>query len=916
MARRYDLGSVVGEIRFDYDKNGVSRARNDIDRFTKDADDGGDHFDLFSKRSVAAAGKIVKSFALIAGSMAALSGGLSVLNGVVVALAQLSQAAVLLPGLMAGFIASIATVMLGVDGIKKAFEGLKPTLDTLKSQVSNAFERSLVPAVNNLKSILPQLTTGFRNIAIAMGDSASKFTAMLTQSRSIGALNNILNQTAAITRNVGKALAPLGQAFLTIASIGLSFITPMTRGLAGLATEFNAWVQSASGQAQINDMIKTGIQAFKILFGIIGQIGGIITAVFDGLSTSTGSFGQSLVDTLRSVKDFLKSAEGFNALQAIGQTLQEVGTVVRTVLLTALKELAPAIPPLMQAFSQLAQQVMPILVKVLEIVGPIIVKIAQAIADNIQWIGPLIIALGVWAAAQWALNAALDANPIGLVILALAALVAAVALVITNWDTIVAFFKGIWDQVWKWTSDRITDVRNFIVSTWNDIYKWLSDKLTSIRDFFVNIWNDIASFFSGIGTTIGNAVGNVIDWFASLPAKIGAFLSTLPGIVLDYFTAAFKFAVNAVIQGIEWVIAAMLALPVKIAILVIQATKALIDGFVNGFNWLATNIPIFINNVITFFNELPGRVIAAVANFGTMIGTWFTNAWAFLTTTATNLLNAFITWMLTAPAQILGALASFGSMLLNWVSTAFNTAWDWAVARAAEFIAWAVGLPGRIIAAIKRFIEDARNWASQAFQALRDAAAQKAAEFLSWISGLPGRIISYFTGLYGRMLSIGGDIVRGIWQGIQNLASWLWNRVTDFVGGIVDKVQSLLNIGSPSKVFADEVGKWIPAGIAVGVEANAGTFLDSIKTLMNDAMGRFNAMSTMSPDMSGFVATLASTSGTASPQITGNSSSSSNNVTIANLNITGNLDPTNPTQWRQALVNIKDGIREVERQYA
>jgi phage-related protein len=857
MARRYDLGSVVGNIKFTYDSDGTKRARDDMGRFVKETDGAGDHFDIngkkwnkFAKDLSSGAFKAGKSFVQLAGFMAAAAGSIQLLNGAVVAVAQLSQVAALLPGAFAALGAVIGTVALGVDGIKKAFEGLKPTMDNLKKAVSSSFESSLLPAVNNLKVLLPKLTSGFQQIATAIGGVATKFTAMLTQTRSVDALNNILGQTARIVQNVGKAAAPLGQAFLTIASIGASFITPMTAGLGALAEKFNAWVQSAQGQAAINDMIKTGVQAFKLLFQIIGQIGGIVVAVFDGLSTASGGFGQSLVDTLSAVREFLRSAEGFNALQAIGTALQTVGTAVRTVLLEALKQVAPIIPPLLKAFSDLAQQAVPPLVAILKVAGPILVKIAEALADNINWLGPLIIAVYAFSVAVGVLNAALLANPITLVVIALAALAAAVALVITNWDSIAAFFKGIWDKIWQWTSDR----------------------LTTIRDFIVKIWDGIVNWFSSLGSKIGSAFQSVIDWFTSLPGKIGTWLASLPGVIGNAFVTAFQRVNTALVQGLEWIIAWAISLPILMVRGLIALGGMLIDWFVSAWNGLIATTTTLLANLIHFFVALPGQIIDAVMAFGGMLDDWINNAWEFLTVTL--------------------------------------------VQRGQELINWFLGIPGRIIDAVIGFGASFAQWARDAWQGMVTAAANKYVEFSSWLRGLPARILSFFSNLGNNMVEIGKDIVRGIWNGIQNLASWLWNQVTGFVGGIVDKVKSILDIGSPSKVFADEVGRWIPAGIAAGIESSAGMIYDSLKSALDTGQMGINAqMSTTPPDMSSFLSTMAATQGAASPTVASTNSTTTGNVTIANLNIAGNLDPTNPPQWRQALVNIRDGIRSVERQY-
>ncbi len=85
--------------------------------------------------------------------------------------------------------------------------------------------------------------------------------------------------------------------------------------------------------------------------------------------------------------------------------------------------------------------------------------------------------------------------------------------------------------------------------------------------------------------------------------------------------------------------------------------------------------------------------------------------------------------------------------------------------------------------------------------------------------------IKFFNGIVnkvkeipGQMISIGSDIVGGIKRGI----SGAWGALTGWLGnmakGLIDGVKGALGIGSPSRLFADRIGKWIPAGITLGVE--------------------------------------------------------------------------------------------------
>ena len=69
-------------------------------------------------------------------------------------------------------------------------------------------------------------------------------------------------------------------------------------------------------------------------------------------------------------------------------------------------------------------------------------------------------------------------------------------------------------------------------------------------------------------------------------------------------------------------------------------------------------------------------------------------------------------------------------------------------------------------------------------------------------------------------LGLGANIVAGIKQGFENWTQNLVNSAKNLGKSILDSVSGYLGIASPSKVMANEVGKWIPEGIAVGIDSN------------------------------------------------------------------------------------------------
>lgn len=67
-------------------------------------------------------------------------------------------------------------------------------------------------------------------------------------------------------------------------------------------------------------------------------------------------------------------------------------------------------------------------------------------------------------------------------------------------------------------------------------------------------------------------------------------------------------------------------------------------------------------------------------------------------------------------------------------------------------------------------------------------------------------------------LSLGENIVKGIWNGISQATEWIYDKISGWVGDVVQWIKDKLEIGSPSRVMADEVGFWMARGVGSGFE--------------------------------------------------------------------------------------------------
>ena len=215
-------------------------------------------------------------------------------------------------------------------------------------------------------------------------------------------------------------------------------------------------------------------------------------------------------------------------------------------------------------------------------------------------------------------------------------------------------------------------------------------------------------------------------------------------------------------------------------------------------------------------------VIVIIATKTTWFQTIWSTVWGFITSFASGAVDTI--------SGILGWFGGLPGMFAGW----WGSAKDYAVAKMKSLVTWVGGLPGRASAALSGLAGALRSRASSAFQAMRDAASSKASALMSWAAGIPGRISRAVTGMGSALRDKGKAVIQGLWNGITSMGGWLWSKVKNFVkDNVVNAAKSFLHIGSPSKLMAAEIGHWVPAGVAMGIEDNAGVVDKAMSGLVN-----------------------------------------------------------------------------------
>ena len=83
-------------------------------------------------------------------------------------------------------------------------------------------------------------------------------------------------------------------------------------------------------------------------------------------------------------------------------------------------------------------------------------------------------------------------------------------------------------------------------------------------------------------------------------------------------------------------------------------------------------------------------------------------------------------------------------------------------------------------------------------------------------------------------MSVGKNLVQGLWNGINNAKKWILDKIKGFGKSVLNGIKSFFGIHSPSTLFRDEVGRFIAEGIGVGITDNADSPLEALNTLGED----------------------------------------------------------------------------------
>lgn len=412
---------------------------------------------------------------------------------------------------------------------------------------------------------LPLLKEGLGGIADGFNGIIKDVVAFLQTQEALDNVRQIFGNTGQAVKNLRTFVTDLLAAFLDIAAVGSDFLPEMATNASGAAAGFRDMVHEARESGQLKEWMQGGIDAVSTLWQLLKNVGSIIATVFSAFDQEGGGALNTLTALTGEIDKFLKSAEGQEALHALGRILASIGGAYGKVFLSFLEtaaELLVELEPFITAFADAAGTY---LAGALQILGEVLKPIAELLGAIGPALGPVV--AGLYAANKavsaaktvWAaLNTTMLGNPF---LVIAAAIIALVILIVQNWDSISAYLSGIWNDITTQATAIWTGFRDFFVGIGEDISRQWNALWTGIRDFFAKIgseisnqwnsfWSGVSEFFSGIGNTIRTQVKNFVDsvitFFRELPGKVWNLISGLP----DKFLGLGKDIVSGIIRGL------------------------------------------------------------------------------------------------------------------------------------------------------------------------------------------------------------------------------------------------------------------------------------------------------------------------------------------------------------------------------
>ncbi|MBO5870835.1 MAG: phage tail tape measure protein [Clostridia bacterium] len=552
-------------------------------------------------------------------------------------------------------------------------------------------------------------------------------------------------------------------------TLGLNAETLKTAFAQGGDAGREAFSQVAEALNAVDDPLKQN-EIGVTLFGTkFEDLGATAILAMGSAEESVDMLGDSLDKT----SEIMDSGTGAS-FEQLTRDIQLLGAELGQVLLPIIQPLVDGLRGMVQSFSEMSPTAQTVIVTILGIVtaiGPLLIVIGNIITavGTIMTIVPQLV--GIFNTVKTAMVALNAVMAANPVGAIILAITALIAIFVTLYNKCDWFRNGV-NAIWD-------GIKTAFFAAWDAITNFFT---VTIPEVFNTVINFVKDNWQGLLLLIVNPFAGAFKLLYDNCDAFRNFVDNFVQNVKDFFVNGWNSIVEFFTESIPAWFDSLKTwfgeLPYKLGLLIGQILGKVIQFGIDVVEWIKTNVPMFIENVIKFVKELPGKV------------------WTWLVET----FNKIVQFGVDTLNKAIEVGSKFLETIVNYVKE----------------------LPGKIWTWLKNTITKINTWIADMKKKGKEA-----------IKGLIDNIIEGAKEIPSKMLEIGKNIVSGVWNGILDAKDTFVSNVKGFFSGIVDGVKESLGIESPSKVFKREVGYWIPAGVAEGIDENAGVVGESLSHMLD-----------------------------------------------------------------------------------
>lgn len=422
------------------------------------------------------------------------------------------------------------------------------------------------------------------------------------------------------------------------------------------------------------------------------------------------------------------------------------------------------------------------------------------------------------------------------------------------WNGIVQNAQGIWsgfgqffspvvqsvETVWQGITDFFGNLWNGIVTTAQGVWSSFTQGMAPIVDAFKNLWSALTDFFSTLWQGIVNTAQTIWQGLSPIVTNVWNGIKTVVSTVMQAISDVIQTigtAIQAVWTAI-WNVVKTVAMTIWDAIknfisIEIQGIQNIIQGVMNiiktiwqtAWNVIKTVVQtiwsIISTVVSTAINAVAG-VIRAVTD--AIKGDW-SGAWNEIKNVAMTIWNGIKSVVTTA----INGVKSVISSVMNGIKSVWSSVWNGIKSVVSGVMNGIKSVVSGGMSAMRGVVSSMMSAVQSAFVSGWNAARNATANGIS-------RAVSAARSMTGAMVSAGRDFVMGFVNGIEGAIWRAASAAARMASAAMHAAKAWFNIGSPSKVMRDQVGKWVPAGLAVGIEQNTDLVENAAKRMAEAAM--------------------------------------------------------------------------------